>query len=49
MESHGLYVRWRQDIHVQIYKNFPTKEARDNLIAQLVEGQAKVIYDNYAR
>ena len=46
MESQELYVRWQQDIHVWIYTNFPAKQARDNLIAQLLEGQAKVIYDN---
>ena len=49
MERHKLYVRWQQDIQVPIYKNFPTKESRDNLIAQLVKGQAKVIYDNRKR
>ena len=49
MESRELYVRWQQDIHVRIYKNFPTEQARDNLIAQLVEGQAKVIYGNRTR
>ena len=49
MESRELCVRWRQDIHVWIYKNFPTDQTRDNLIAQLVEGQAKVIYDNHTR
>ena len=49
MESRELYVRWRQDIHVRIYKNFPTEQARDNLVAQLVEGQAKAIYDNRTR
>ena len=49
MESRELYVRWRQDIHVRIYKNFPTEQAQDNLIAQLVEGQAKAIYDNRTR
>ena len=38
---------WRQKIHIRIYKNFPsTKQARDNSIAQLVERQAKVIFDN---
>ena len=36
-------------VHVQIYKNFSTDQARDNLIAQLVEGQAKVIYGNRTR
>ena len=49
IESWELYVCWRQDIHVWIYENFPTKQARDNLIAQLVEGQAKVIYGNCIR
>ena len=36
MERRELNVRWRQDIHVRIYKNFSTEQARDNLIAQLV-------------
>ena len=49
MESQELYVRCQKDIHVRIYTNFPTNKARDNLIAQLVEGQAKVIYDNCTR
>ena len=49
MESQELYACCRQDIHVRIYKNIPTKEARKRLIAQLVEGQAKVIYDNRTR
>ena len=48
-ESRELYVRWRQDIHVRIYKNFPTNEARKSLIVQLVEGQAKAVYDNHMR
>ena len=38
MENRELYVRWRQDVHVRIYKNFPTEQTRDSLIAQLVEG-----------
>ena len=44
MEIRKLYVQWCQDIHTRIYKNFPIKEARNSLIAQLVEG-----YDNQMR
>ena len=50
MESRELHVCWWQDIHVRIYKNFPTEEAQNNLIAHLIEGQVKeVIYDNHTR
>ena len=41
MESQELYICWRQDIHVRIYNNFLTEEARNSLIAQRNEGHAK--------
>ena len=46
LESKELYVRWRKDVHIRVYNNFPIKEARGILIAELVFGEAKAIYND---
>ena len=40
-------MRWRNQIRIIIYKNPPSKEARESLITQFVSKEAKVIYDNH--
>ena len=44
-ESKELYVRWRMEIDTKVCKNFTTEDARIKVVAQLMDGQAKRVYE----
>ena len=48
-ESKELYVRWRMDIDTKVCKNFNTEDSRIKVVVQMMDGEAKRVYEKKNR
>jgi len=48
-ESKELYVRWRMDIDTKVCKNFTTEDSRIKVVVQMMDGEAKRVYEKKLR
>ena len=48
-ESKELYVRWRIDIDTKVCKNFLTEDSRIKVVVQMMDGEAKRVYEKRSR
>ena len=48
-ESKELYVRWRMDIDNKVCKNFISEDSRSNVIIQMMDNEAKNVFNIRAR
>jgi len=48
-ESKELYVRWRRDIDTKVCKNFATEDSRIKVVVQMMDGEAKRVYEKRSR
>ena len=48
-KSKELYVRWRMDIDNKVCKNFISEDSRSNVIIQMMDNEAKNVFNIRAR